>query len=153
MMASEGASGDECGVGFRGSKHSQETEETPLLGGSPSTNTARKQKFRSFDEALGGMSVGVFHLVLVLVCGWAIASDSVEIQCISFVTPQLDQGNNISAEDEVMRAHTHTHTHSLSLSHTHIGLCPEAEQAAGGYTRCHHLPGHDGGWVCVGKSL
>ena len=141
-MASEVASeasdsdDDEGSVEFSGGKHSHAREETPLLGAVPSTstNTARRQKFRSFDEALEGVSVGVFHLVLVLVCGWAIASDSVEIQCISFVTPQLDQSNNISNGNEVysthaidtkrerlvfMHTHTHTHTHTHSHTHTH----------------------------------
>ena len=43
-----------------------------------------------FEEALEGVGVGVFHVILLFVAGWALASDSVEVQCISFVTPQLD---------------------------------------------------------------
>ena len=43
-----------------------------------------------FEEALEGVGVGVFHVILLFVAGWALASDSVEVQCISFVTPKLD---------------------------------------------------------------
>ena len=44
---------------------------------------------KSFDSALEVTGVGFFHCLLVLVAGWALASDSVEVQCISFVTPLL----------------------------------------------------------------
>ncbi len=44
---------------------------------------------RTFDDALDNPGVGFFHVVLILVAGWALASDSVEVQCVSFVTPQL----------------------------------------------------------------
>lgn len=58
--------------------HSEYGEKTPLLG-----------KLSNLDEALDSTGVGFFHLLLILVAGWALASDSVEVQCISFVTPQL----------------------------------------------------------------
>lgn len=35
------------------------------------------------------VGVGFFHVLLTVVTGWALASDSVEVQCISFVTPKL----------------------------------------------------------------
>lgn len=41
------------------------------------------------EEALDNIGLGFFHFVLILVCGWALASDSVEVLCISFVSPQL----------------------------------------------------------------
>ena len=95
----EGESGvDFCGSSPKGS-YGSTSEETPLL-----RHGSRSENYRSFDEALDGVGVGVFHLVLVLVCGWAIASDSVEIQCISFVTPQLDSSNNKANQV----GHTHT---------------------------------------------
>ena len=47
-----------------------------------------------FEEALEGVGVGVFHVILLFVAGWALASDSVEVQCISFVTPQLDTSDS-----------------------------------------------------------
>ena len=45
---------------------------------------------RKFDSALESVGLGFFHVILITVTGWALASDSVEVQCISFVTPQLD---------------------------------------------------------------
>ena len=45
---------------------------------------------RKFDIALESVGLGFFHVLLIVVTGWALASDSVEVQCISFVTPQLD---------------------------------------------------------------
>ena len=49
---------------------------------------------KTFDEAIDQTGVGFFHCLLVLVAGWALASDSVEVQCISFVTPLLDSTAN-----------------------------------------------------------
>ena len=48
---------------------------------------------RTFDDALDSPGVGLFHVVLILVAGWALASDSVEVQCISFITPQLNDSH------------------------------------------------------------
>ena len=45
------------------------------------------------DELLDKAGYGFFHVLLVLVAGWALASDSVEVQCISFVAPVLDAKN------------------------------------------------------------
>ncbi len=47
------------------------------------------KKVKDLDEALESVGVGFFHFLLIFVAGWALASDSVEVQCISFVTPQL----------------------------------------------------------------
>jgi VNT family MFS transporter (synaptic vesicle glycoprotein 2) len=83
-------------VDYRGSGKTQTSlEETPLLPGNTSRPPEKKYSSaeEAFDEALSRVPVGAFHLVLIAVCGWAIASDSVEIQCISFVTPQLDSSN------------------------------------------------------------
>lgn len=59
-------------------------EESPLLS---------KTKLKTFDDALETPGVGFFHIVLILVSGWALASDSVEVQCVSFVTPLLNDSN------------------------------------------------------------
>ncbi|XP_064387785.1 synaptic vesicle glycoprotein 2C-like [Halichondria panicea] len=45
------------------------------------------------DEALDKIGIGFFHVILILVTGWALASDSVEILCIGFVSPQLADSN------------------------------------------------------------
>ena len=100
------ASDDAAEVDYRGSSHGL-LEKTLLL---PDSLSAPAKKYGSaeeaFDAALSRVLVGPFHLVLVVVCGWAIASDSVEIQCISFVTPQLDSSNT---------------------SHHQVRLCPQRE--------------------------
>ena len=133
---------DGAGVDYHGTKHGQALEDTPLLG-SVDKRDARKGKYRSFDEALEGVGVGAFHLVLVLVSGWAIASDSVEIQCISFVTPKLDRSNSNSSTGVTQptcrctasacmhthtHTHSHTHTHMHTHTHTHTGLCATVGQ-------------------------
>ena len=74
-------------------------ERRPLLGEEERDGRGRAKRCspeEAFDQALSRVPVGVFHLVLVGVCGWAIASDSVEIQCISFVSPQLDSNKSPS---------------------------------------------------------
>ena len=72
---------------------SDASEDTALL--SQSRKPARYGSFEAaFDQALERLGLGGYHVLLVLVCGWALASDSVEIQCISFVTPQLDAGGD-----------------------------------------------------------
>lgn len=40
-----------------------------------------------FENALASTGFGKFHIILLLVCGWSVASDSVEVQCVSFVVP------------------------------------------------------------------
>uniref|UniRef100_A0A8C7Z6H9 Synaptic vesicle glycoprotein 2 n=1 Tax=Oryzias sinensis TaxID=183150 RepID=A0A8C7Z6H9_9TELE len=47
-------------------------------------NTARKL---SYEEAVEGAGFGLFHWLLLLACGWANASDAVEILCVSFLLP------------------------------------------------------------------
>ena len=48
------------------------------------------KRIRTIDEALDTVGVGMFHVILILVAGWALASDSVEVQCVSFVAPLLE---------------------------------------------------------------
>ena len=64
-------------------------EDTPLL-----SSTKRSV---SIEEALDSVGVGFFHVILILVTGWALASDSVEVLCIGFVSPQLT--SNITNPD------------------------------------------------------
>ena len=69
------------------------SESSPLLSKTASSeydNVSLKSRPETFDDALESTGVGLFHCILVLVAGWALASDSVEVQCISFVTPLLD---------------------------------------------------------------
>lgn len=98
--------GDESSVrvDVRSRIPSETGEHTPLLD-DVSVEGTRNNKYQSFDDVLEGTGVGVFHVVLVLVSGWALASDSVEIQCISFVTPQLDRSYNTSAVNHKVIIH------------------------------------------------
>ncbi|XP_069551477.1 synaptic vesicle glycoprotein 2B [Brachyistius frenatus] len=41
----------------------------------------------TYEEAVEEAGFGLFHWLLLLVCGWANASDAVEILCVSFLLP------------------------------------------------------------------
>ncbi|XP_057691841.1 synaptic vesicle glycoprotein 2B isoform X2 [Corythoichthys intestinalis] len=41
----------------------------------------------TYEEAVEASGFGLFHWLLLLVCGWANASDAVEIVCVSFLLP------------------------------------------------------------------
>lgn len=75
----------------------EEKEKAPLLGAGGKREKRASGAIHSFEDALDSPGVGFFHVLLVLVAGWALASDSVEVQCISFVTPRL--GDNLSNPD------------------------------------------------------
>lgn len=73
--------------------HDEEVMDVTAMSNSdekqPLIRKKQEKKVLSLDEALDSPGVGLFHILLILVAGWALASDSVEVQCISFVTPQL----------------------------------------------------------------
>ena len=74
------------------------SESKPLLSSStPKAHLLAPQRpLKTFDSLLEKTGVGVFHIVLIFIAGWTLASDSVEVQCISFVTPKLDEYNATS---------------------------------------------------------
>ncbi|XP_058501371.1 synaptic vesicle glycoprotein 2B [Solea solea] len=41
----------------------------------------------SYEEAMEETGFGLFHWLLLVICGWANASDAVEILCVSFLLP------------------------------------------------------------------
>lgn len=49
--------------------------------------TEEAKKKLTFEEAVEEAGFGLFHWLLLLVCGWANASDAVEILCVSFLLP------------------------------------------------------------------
>ena len=67
---------------------------TSIMGSSAGEKESLLKKpdgaIKCFDDVLEGPGFGLFHILLILVAGWALASDSVEVQCVSFVTPQLN---------------------------------------------------------------
>ncbi|XP_072242433.1 synaptic vesicle glycoprotein 2C isoform X1 [Leuresthes tenuis] len=46
-----------------------------------------KTRTLTYEEAVEEAGFGVFHWLLLVVCGWANASDAVEILCVSFLLP------------------------------------------------------------------
>ena len=70
------------------------TEVSPLLVRTSSQSDEEEEnspRAKLLDELLDKAGYGLFHVILVLVAGWALASDSVEVQCISFVAPVLEE--------------------------------------------------------------
>ncbi|MBN3307838.1 SV2B protein, partial [Amia calva] len=53
----------------------------------------------SFEEAVEQAGFGLFHGILLVVCGWANASDAVEILCVSFLLPTARCDLQLSSSD------------------------------------------------------
>ncbi|XP_037553339.1 synaptic vesicle 2-related protein, partial [Nematolebias whitei] len=53
----------------------------------------------SYEEAVERAGFGRFHWLLLLVCGWANASDAVEILCVSFLLPTARCDLRLSSSD------------------------------------------------------
>ncbi|XP_033904382.3 synaptic vesicle glycoprotein 2C [Acipenser ruthenus] len=60
--------------------------------------TAQGPKF-SYEEAVEEAGFGLFHGLLLVVCGWANASDAVEILCVSFLLPTARCDLQLSSSD------------------------------------------------------
>jgi len=72
-----------------------ENQNTPLIP-SDASNDEREEK--SYEALLNHIGFGKFHVLLLLVCGWANASDAVEILCVSFILPSAECELQLSAE-------------------------------------------------------
>ena len=77
---------------MRGSKspHHGEEHETRILLTSQGSDDEELNTGCDYDTALSRTGYGRFHHLLTLVCGWANASDAVEILCISFLLPSAE---------------------------------------------------------------
>uniref|UniRef100_A0A674NEQ1 Synaptic vesicle glycoprotein 2 n=1 Tax=Takifugu rubripes TaxID=31033 RepID=A0A674NEQ1_TAKRU len=53
----------------------------------------------SYEEAVEKAGFGLFHWILLAVCGWANASDAVEILCVSFLLPTARCDLHLSSSD------------------------------------------------------
>ncbi len=53
-----------------------------------------------YEEALNAAGYGRFHVWFLLVCGWANASDAVEVLCISFLLPAAECDLELSSSDK-----------------------------------------------------
>ena len=76
-------------VMMRGSK-SPRLEETRILLTSNGSDDEDSDTSCDYDTAISRTGYGKFHYLLMLVCGWANASDAVEILCISFLLPSAE---------------------------------------------------------------
>ena len=74
---------------MRGSK-SPRFEETRILLTTHGSDDDDEDSSCDYDTALARAGYGKFHYLLMLVCGWANASDAVEILCISFLLPSAE---------------------------------------------------------------
>uniref|UniRef100_A0AAZ1XDP2 Major facilitator superfamily (MFS) profile domain-containing protein n=1 Tax=Oreochromis aureus TaxID=47969 RepID=A0AAZ1XDP2_OREAU len=53
----------------------------------------------TYEEAVERAGFGLFHWLLLVVCGWANASDAVEILCVSFLLPTARCDLQLSSSD------------------------------------------------------
>ncbi|XP_042352794.1 synaptic vesicle glycoprotein 2B [Plectropomus leopardus] len=57
------------------------------------------QRRLTYEEAVEKAGFGLFHWLLLVVCGWANASDAVEILCVSFLLPTARCDLQLSSSD------------------------------------------------------
>ncbi|MGH0115340.1 UNVERIFIED_CONTAM: hypothetical protein FKN15_006768 [Acipenser sinensis] len=62
-------------------------------------NEAAQGPKSSYEEAVEEAGFGLFHGLLLVVCGWANASDAVEILCVSFLLPTARCDLQLSSSD------------------------------------------------------
>ncbi|XP_065883806.1 synaptic vesicle glycoprotein 2C-like [Dysidea avara] len=65
-----------------------------------SGETESKSDLNKLSSTLDSIGYGFFHIILTLVSGWALASDSVEILCISFISPAAEHDLYLSKKKE-----------------------------------------------------
>ena len=70
--------------------------------GSPEDGPSRNKqdKKADYETAITSAGFGRFNYWLLFVCGWANASDAVEILCISFVLPAATCDLELTSEDK-----------------------------------------------------
>jgi len=78
---------------------SDEEAESVVLTLPPSDEKSDKKR-ADYETAIAKTGFGRFHYWLLFVCGWANASDAIEILCISFVLPSATCDLSLSSEDK-----------------------------------------------------
>ena len=58
-------------------------------------------KEKEYEWLLNRVGFGRFQILLLLVCGWANASDAVEILCVSFILPSAECELGLTPADKV----------------------------------------------------
>lgn len=67
----------------------------PLI---PSNDSNSDREEKAYEALLNHVGFGKFQVLLLLVCGWANASDAVEILCVSFILPSAECELKLSPE-------------------------------------------------------
>ncbi|XP_045893539.1 synaptic vesicle glycoprotein 2B isoform X1 [Micropterus dolomieu] len=72
--------------------HELDSDEGEIIFDKAATNIRHNsdgnaQRRLTYEEAVEEAGFGLFHWLLLVVCGWANASDAVEILCVSFLLP------------------------------------------------------------------
>jgi len=60
---------------------------SPLISGG---SKSEREEEKAYEALLNHVGFGKFQILLLLVCGWANASDAVEILCVSFILPSAE---------------------------------------------------------------
>jgi len=63
-------------------------------------DTEFKSDLKKLSVTLDSIGYGFFHVILLIIAGWALASDSVEILCISFISPAAEQDLGLTKKTE-----------------------------------------------------
>ncbi|XP_002734267.1 synaptic vesicle glycoprotein 2B-like [Saccoglossus kowalevskii] len=64
------------------------------------TVNIQNKESHTFEEAIDAAGFGLYHYMLLCVCGWANASDAVEMLCVSFLMPQAKTDMHLTGLEE-----------------------------------------------------
>ena len=64
------------------------------------SDTELRRDVKKLSGTLDSIGYGFFHFILLVVAGWALASDSVEILCISFISPAAQEDLELTRKKE-----------------------------------------------------
>ena len=64
------------------------------------SDTELRRDVKKLSGTLDSIGYGFFHFILLVVAGWALASDSVEILCISFISPAAQEDLELTGKKE-----------------------------------------------------
>ncbi|KAL4232718.1 hypothetical protein ACF0H5_007406 [Mactra antiquata] len=54
----------------------------------------------SYEAALKSIGYGKFHVILLLLCGWAVSSDAIEVLSVSFMLPSAECDLHLTSTDK-----------------------------------------------------
>jgi MFS transporter, VNT family, synaptic vesicle glycoprotein 2 len=54
----------------------------------------------NYEEALSRIGFGKFNYIMLLLCGFANASDAIEILCVSFILPAAECDLDLSSQQK-----------------------------------------------------